>query len=146
MNLKRFDNKCIRLEDIFGDIYEGICQYNDREYNYHEYGEDEESLDLSNIFFYKSIIKKVTILKDGFKDKYGKLEEVVIESGTDLIEEVFEGEENISIYRLLFCIEDKIHSFKEKEKEELKKLLDTLIKYNDDDKIIIEAKKIKEIL
>ena len=37
MNLKRYDNKCIRLVDGLGDIFEGVARYDSRDYNFHEY-------------------------------------------------------------------------------------------------------------
>ena len=48
MKLKKYDNKCVRILDIFGNEYEGNCVYNDREYNYHEFGRDEECLQILN--------------------------------------------------------------------------------------------------
>ncbi|MBR4262682.1 MAG: hypothetical protein IKQ35_04900 [Bacilli bacterium] len=137
-NLGKYDDKKILLEDIFGDKYEGICIHNNIDYNEHEYGVSEESIQLSHIIFYKSIIKDIKIVND-FSNKYGKLEEVVVESGLDLIDEVFEGEEDISIYRLLFCIEDNLSVFKDN-KQELMKLLEYLIKYNKNNNIIEETK------
>ena len=137
-NLGKYDDKKIFLEDIFGDKYEGICIHNSIDYNEHEYGVSEESIQLSHIIFYKSIIKDIKIIND-FSNKYGKLEEVVVESGLDLIDEVFEGEEDISIYRLLFCIEDNLSIFKDN-KQELMKLLEYLIKYNENNNIIEETK------
>ena len=104
-NLGKYDDKKILLEDIFGDKYEGICIHNNIDYNEHEYGVSEESIQLSHIIFYKSIIKDIKIVND-FSNKYGKLEEVVVESGLDLIDEVFEelGRENekasvVEVYR-----------------------------------------------
>lgn len=139
MKLSNFDDKIVRLEDIFGNTYEGIAIYNNEEYNYHEYGNNEESIVLDNIMFFKSLILNVEEIKD-FSNKYGYLEEEVIEAGIDIIDEVLDSEDNISIYRLLLCIKDKLDTFYEK--EELFKLLDRLIKYNDDKKNIELAKEI----
>ena len=139
MKLSNFDDKIVRLEDIFGNTYEGIAIYNNEEYNYHEYGNNEESIVLDNIMFFKSLILNVEEIKD-FSNKYGYLEEEVIEAGIDIIDEVLDSEDNISIYRLLLCIKDKLDTFYEK--EELFKLLDRLIKYNDNKKNIELAKEI----
>ena len=138
IDLKLYDNKLVKLND--GDrVYEGICSYYCEEYNYHEYGVEEESLQLGSIIFYKSSIKKIELI-DNYTSKYGSLEELTIESGIDLIDEVFESENNDHIYRLLLCIKDKFDTFYEK--DELIKLLENLIKYNKDDKIIKVAKSI----
>ena len=56
--LTKYNNKCIRLVDDFGDIYEGVAHYNSRDYNFHEYGEDEESIQMSHTISFKSFIKK----------------------------------------------------------------------------------------
>lgn len=150
MKLSKFDNQCIRLEDIFGDVYEGICSHYNREYNMHEYGKDEESLQMSHIIFFKSLIKTVTSLENvsgpygNFSSKYGKLEEDVIEPDLDLVEEVFDSEEDISIIRLLYCLEDKIDSIEDKNK--LLILVNNLIKYNDNTEVLEEANKLKNLL
>lgn len=143
MKLEKYDNKCIRLEDKFGDIYEGLCMFNNKEYNEHEYGVSEDSLVMSYTIFYKSMIKKIKII-DAFSEKYGKLEELVMKSGLDIVEEVLDSEDDISIYRLLLCLEDNISKITKK--EELSKQLENLINYNKDEKIIESAKKLLEKL
>lgn len=145
MNLSKYDDKCVRIVDGLGDIYEGIARFDSKDYNFHEYGRDEESIQMSNTIFYKSFIKKIEVI-DSFSDKYGLLEESLIESGMVMIDEILTSEDDISINRLLLCIEDKINSFSKKDKEELFKLLDTFIKYNDDDNNVKEAIKIINIL
>ena len=143
MKLEKYDTKCIRLEDKFGDIYEGLCMFNNKEYNEHEYGVSEDSLVMSYTIFYKSMIKKIKII-DAFSEKYGKLEELVMKSGLDIVEEVLDSEDDISIYRLLLCLEDNISKITKK--EELSKQLENLINYNKDEKIIESAKKLLEKL
>ncbi|MBR2711223.1 MAG: hypothetical protein IKE89_02010 [Bacilli bacterium] len=56
--LTKYDNKFIRLVDLLGDIYEGVTHYDSRDYNFHEYGIDEESIQMSHTIFFKSFIKK----------------------------------------------------------------------------------------
>ena len=135
MNLIKYDNKLVRIIDIDNNRYEGICSYNNKEFNECEYGTNEESLDITCIKFYKSNIKRVEIINE-FSNEYGSLEELIIES-TDLIEEVLESEEDEHIYRLLKCIEDKNIKVD-------KKLLLELLKYNKDEKIISIVKTILE--
>lgn len=131
MNLIKYDNKLVRITDTNNDQYEGICSYNNEEFNECEYGTNEESLDIICIKFYKSDIKEVEII-DKFSKDYGKFEESIIES--DLIDEVFVREEDEHIYRLLKYIKDK--SIKVD-----KKLLE-LLKYNKDKRIINLVEKI----
>ena len=49
MDLKSFDNKCVRIVTTFGEIYEGTVSFEDREYAFHEYGHDQEALHLNQI-------------------------------------------------------------------------------------------------
>ena len=145
MNLKRYDNKCIRLVDGLGDIYEGVARHDSSDYNFHEYGKDEESIQMSNTIFFKSFIRKIDII-DSFSDKYGLLEESLIESGMDMIDEVLTSEDDISINRLLLCLEDKIKSLSKSDRDELMNILDTFIKYNNNENNVKEAIKIKNML
>ena len=43
LDLKSFDNKCVRIVTTFGEIYEGTVSFEDREYAFHEYGHDQEA-------------------------------------------------------------------------------------------------------
>ena len=144
MNLKKYDEKLVRISCIDGKDYEGICYYNSNEYNYHEYGVDEDGLQIACFLFYKSDIKKVVLL-DNFSDKYGLIEKEAFEDGIDLIEEIFEREEDEHIYRMLLYIKDHLSNCNV-EKDKLIKLLDILIKYNEDERVIKESKNIKNKL
>ena len=145
MNLKRYDNKYIRLVDGLGDIYEGVARHDSRDYNFHEYGKDEESIQMSHTIFFKSFIKKIDII-DSFSDKYGLLEESLLESGMDMVDEVLTSEDDISINRLLLCLEDKIKSLSKSDRDELMNILDTFIKYNDYENNVKEAIKIRKMI
>ena len=134
MNLVKYQDKLVRITDIDNNQYEGMCSHNNIEFNECEYGVNEESLDIICIKFYKSNIKKVEVIKE-FSEEYGTLEELIVESADDLIDEVFESEENEHIYRLLKCIIDK------KIKVDKGLLLD-LLKYNSDERIISLVKNI----
>lgn len=144
MKLKNYDNKLVRITTIDDNVYEGNCYHNSKDYDYHEFGVDEESLQIVCFIFYKSDIKKVELIDD-FSDKYGLLEKESFESGIDIIEEVFESEEDEHKYRLLLYIEDHIDELKSY-KNEMIKQLKTMIKYNYCEKVIKESKKLlKEI-
>ena len=83
MNLHDYDDRCVRIIDNNSDIFDGICSYNNAEYDEHEFGRNEESLQICNFLFYKSDIKEIQSLEnnDGpygkFLAPYGKLEEMI---------------------------------------------------------------------
>lgn len=145
MNLIKYDNRFIRLVDGLGDIYEGVARYDSRDYNLHEYGKEEESIQMSHTIFFKSFIKKIEII-DSFSDKYGLLEESIIDLGMDMVDEILTSEEDVSINRLLLCLEDKIKTLSKNDIDELLKSLDVFIKYNNNENNVKEAIKIKNML
>jgi hypothetical protein len=115
MNLKKFDNKCVQITDTDNKIYEGNCYFNDKEYNEHEYGRNEDSLQILNIIFYKSDIKKIKLIENLSSTDYGNLEELIIDSGLDFIEDAFDSEDKVHIERLIRCIKDNIEKFEDRE-------------------------------
>ncbi len=140
MKLNKYDNKRVRIILDNNDIFEGIVQYNSKDYNYHEYGKNMDGLQMICFLFYKNQIKDIEII-DNYTSSYGKLEIETIEDGMDLIDEVLYSEEDEAIYRLLVCIEDNL--VKIDYKEELFNLLKYIIKFYNNKKII---NKIKSIL
>ena len=116
MKLSQFDGQCVQIEDCNGDVFEGYCLFNSAEYNDIEFGYDEEGLQMPNMLFYKSNIRKVTSLEDHegpygkFSAPYGKLEEMAVEDGLTMIDEVMLSEEPEHIFRLLLCMEDHLKS------------------------------------
>lgn len=141
MDLKVYDNKLVRIIDNEGNTIEGVCSYNDLETNEVLYGIKEESLILSCTHFKKNEIKSIEEIKE-FSNKYGYLENSIVEDGIIIIQEVLESEEDTSIYRLLLCIEDKLSTFSEDDKKELKKNIVTLTKYNKNNKVLEVANRI----
>lgn len=107
MNLKKYDNKCVRIIDTDDNIFEGNCIYNSREYNEHEYGMNEDSLQILNISFYKSYIKSIEILKELRKDEYSMLEELIVDSDKDFLDDALDMCNEIEKERLMLCIKDK---------------------------------------
>ncbi len=138
MKLKKYDYKCVRILDIFGNEYEGNCVYNDREYNYHEFGRDEECLQILNYLFFEDIIKKVTILENGFTDDYGLLEKEIISEDIDWIIDATDYEDNEHVCRIIRCLKA---SRKKNKKEMLSKIKEHL-KYNDDEEVLKELNSI----
>ena len=109
-DLKQYDGQCVRIIDSNGDAFDGICCHNSAEYDEHEYGRSEESLQIENFLFFEGDIQKIQPLDDTngpygrFLNPYGKLEILTVEDGIDSIEDVLFSEENEHVMRLLNCI------------------------------------------
>ena len=177
MDLKSFDDKCVRILTASGEVYEGIVSYCGQEYVLHEYGCDQEALRLTPIVFYKDEIKSVISLEDvngpfgHYSEKHGLLEKKCLEWGTDMIEEVLDSEDDSQILRMLACMKDHFQTLadravpgmapwrsgmsvsksEEDESEqgpvylgELEKMLSTLVKYNENEEVVNEAKGLLE--
>lgn len=173
MNLERFDGKCVRISTVWGEVFEGVVSYSDEEYNLHEYGRSQEALFLTPILFYKEEISSIENLEDvngpygHFSEEYGLLEKLCLQWGTDMIDEVFESEDDIQILRMLACMKDNFQSLvdravpgmapwrsknsimKPEDDEngqgpvyqgELVTMLDTLVKYKENEEVVKEAK------
>ena len=115
VDLKKFDGKCVRIIDSSGDAFDGICSHNSEEYDEHEYGRCEESLQIENFLFFKRDIKDIQSLEENsgphgrFLDPYGKLEIMTVEDGIDSIEDVLFSEEDAHVIRLLNCLEEYLN-------------------------------------
>ncbi len=177
MKLNQFDGKCVRIITTWGEVFEGVASYDDREYAFHEYGHDEEALHVTPIIFYKSQILSVISMENvngpfgHYSEKYGLLEMKCLEWGTDMIEEVFDSEDDDQILRMLACMNDHFRELADRavpgmapwrsgiyvpeseddENElgpvylgELEKMLSTLVKYNENEEIVHEAKDLLE--
>ena len=173
MNLEKYDGKCVRIITTWGEEFEGVVSYDDKEYAFHEYGHHQEALRLPPIVFYKNEISDVISLEDvngpfgHYSEKYGLLEKKCIEWGTDMIEEVLDSEDDSQILRMLACMKDcfrtladravpgiapwrsgmGISTSEDDENEqgpvylgELEKMLSTLVKYNENEAVVNEAK------
>ena len=116
MDLKSFDDKCVRILTASGEVYEGIVSYCGQEYVLHEYGCDQEALYLTPMLFYKDDIASVISLEDvdgpfgHYSEKYGLLEKKCLEWGSDMIEEVLASEDDTQILRMLACMKDALPS------------------------------------
>ena len=172
MDLRFFDNKCVRIIDTSGEVYEGTASYLGREYVFHEYGRDQEALCLTPIMFCENDISSVVSLEDvngpfgHYSEKYGLLERTCLESGTDLIGEILDSDDDIQILRMLDCINDSFKlladravpgmalwrsgmSMKAEESEngnetvylgELENMLGSLVIYNKNSRVVSKAK------
>ena len=89
------------------NVFEGNCIFNSKEYNEHEYGMNEDSLQILNISFYKSYIKSVEILKELRNDEYSMLEELIVDSDKDFLDDALEMCDEVEKERLMLYIKDK---------------------------------------
>ena len=110
MKLSKFDGQRVRVTTAWGDELDGICSHNSADYNFHEFGKDEEGLQFSALLLFKSDIKKIKRLKNGFPTPFGKLEELAAEDDADILEEVLFCEEDESVLRMLACLESRLGS------------------------------------
>ena len=140
MKLKDYDNKCIKIICPNGDVFEGSCIYNSSEYNEHEYGRKEDSLQIENFLFYKNDIQEIINLENHqgpygkFTTRYSMLERLNVKDGIDTINEIlFEDEDDEEIYRFLLCIDDYFSELTNQ--QEILKSLTKMLEYNKDQKI-----------
>ncbi|MBQ6109712.1 MAG: hypothetical protein IJK97_15980 [Thermoguttaceae bacterium] len=151
VDLKEFDEKCVRITDRWGDVFDGICTYNSDEYDEHEFGRAEESLQILSFLFYKSDINKIESLEEHsgpfgrFLDPFGKLEELTVEDGIDSINDVLFDEDEEHVLRLLRCLGEYLDPSRGHElpdREEVLRSLGKLAKEADDDGIRSEAQQL----
>ena len=135
MKLKKYDNKLVRIICIDGKIYEGIATYNSRDYSLHEFGKDEESIEIFHFLFYKDDIKKVCVI-DKFSEPFGEIE-ISTANDIDLLEQALDiDEDDIHVYRLLTYLESiKLNS-------KIIGLLENIIKYSRNEEIVNKTKEI----
>ena len=153
MDLECYDGKCVRITTVWGEIFEGVVSYDDKEYAFHEYGNIVSLEDVNGPYGH-------------FSEKYGLLEMKCLLWGTDFMEEVFDSEDDEQILRMLDCMKDNFQSLMDRavsgmapwrsgismsesdddESEqgpvylgELDKMLNTLVKYSGNDKVVKEA-------
>ena len=138
-DLKKYDGLCVRIIDSNGDAFDGICSHNSEEYDEHEYGRCEESLQIENFLFFKRDIKEIQSLEENsgphgrFLDPYGKLEIMTVEDGIDSIEDVLFSEEDEHVIRLLNCLEEYLDpnsGLEVSDHEEIIKALRKLLEVN----------------
>ena len=149
MNLSQYDNQCIQIITVGDEIFEGICSYDHAEYNEHEYGRYEDSLQIVHFIFYESDIKKIVSLEKNespygkFTEAYGYLEKLIVEGDFDFLDEVLDiDEEEEHIYRILLCLEDYYNHNKLPNYLEIIPLLKRLIKYYENEQIRKKARQL----
>lgn len=114
MRLREYDDRCVQVTDRNGEVFEGVCAYNGRDYNEHEFGRREDGLQISYLLLFRSDIREIRSLEEHsgpygrFTRRYGRLEEMAAEAGPDIIEEVLFSGKEAHILRLLACLGDRL--------------------------------------
>ena len=62
MNLKEYDGKRVRVEDIYGYVFTGLARYENCDYLMHEYGGDEDGLIIKENLVYNSQVKSIELI------------------------------------------------------------------------------------
>ena len=141
MKLREFDNKRVRITCKNGEVFEGVCEYNDAEYCEIELGRNEESLEIMNFLFYKSEIKNVESL-ERFSESYGAIEEYYTQDGIEELRDVLLDEDKENILRLIRCVEDKLKKADYPYRDKAIEALSDAAEYSNDEEIKAEAKRI----
>ena len=64
MKLQECDGRCVRIVDGDGKAFEGVCAYNGAEYDEHEFGRGEDSLQMESFLFFRGDIRLLSLLED----------------------------------------------------------------------------------
>lgn len=107
MNLKKFDDKCVRITLKDGSVFEGACLYDSREYCEIELGINEECLEISGWLFNKSDISKLELIDESnpFLAPFGVIETETVKDGADTAEDILLDGDQRNAERLLDCLE-----------------------------------------
>ncbi len=63
--LQQLDGKWVRLTHSDGLVFEGRCEVEDAEYCLHEYGREDDALNIDNWLFYGSDVRRAEIVEPG---------------------------------------------------------------------------------
>lgn len=153
MDLSRYDGQCVRVIDDEGNVFDGICTHNSREYCMHEFGRDEECLQIEGFLLFPSYIVSVESLEGNsgpygrFLDPYGDLERMTVQDGLDSIQEALDSEEGEHVVRLLRCLSDYIVEKRDAVwRDQLPDVLRGLLDSNGDEEVQTAAKEVLERL
>ena len=120
MNLSMFDNRCVRMTTVDGEVFEGLCSCCHEECTEHELGRAEPCLQmLSFLFFPRDIAQSASLEGHSgphgrLSAPFGRLEELMLEDGIDSIidsiKDALFSEEQEHALRMLNCLETRLHS------------------------------------
>ena len=149
----RFDGKCVRLEDIYGHVYEGVCVHDSADYCLHEFGVDEEALQFMHFLVYKSQIREIVSLEERtgpygrYSAPFGELEELTVEDGKLFLEDALFDEEPEQVMRLLNCLGaalSPVNGREVKDRAEILALLRRLAAEGEDEAVRAKARLLAE--
>lgn len=148
MDILQYDNKHVRVTINNGSIYEGIVTHNSASYDEHEFGRDEEGLQMPALLICADDILSVESLEereDGpwgkFTEPFGRLEEESLfdpDGDPVLACEILDCEESEHVIRMLRCIGYYLDPEKGKTipgKKSIIEQLRVLVKYSGDSEI-----------
>ena len=120
MNLSTFDNRCVRMTTVDGEVFEGLCSCCHEKCNEHELGRAEPCLQMLSFLFFPSDIAQIASLEGHsgphgrLSAPFGRLEELMFEDGIDSIidsiKDALFSEEQEHALRMLNCLETRLHS------------------------------------
>ena len=150
MNLADFDGKCVRIKDVRGDHFDGVCAFNSAEYCEHEFGVREAALEIMDTLFFAGSIESVEELTDDggeygcFRDPYGILERLAVDEGAGAVYDLldFDGAPAEHKARLLRAVVDRPDVID----ADLAELIRGLAEDAEDKAICSEARKLSEKL
>ena len=121
MKLEKYDDKLVSFKDSEGYTIEGIPIHYCHEYCFHEYGVDEDCLEILSYVFYESQIEDIKII-DKYSSDHSHLEELVSELDYDEIIDVLENEKSdYDSYKRLIDYLKSINRFNKEEIDNLYK-------------------------
>lgn len=59
MNLSKYDNKIVRVKDKYGNTFTGVADSYSPDYNWHEYGIEEEAVRIGDFVIFENDIEKL---------------------------------------------------------------------------------------
>ena len=145
MNLKPYDGKRVRIFEKNGECFEGICDYCGKEYCMHEFGQEEECLQIANFLFLKNNIRSVEVI-ESYQDPFGSLEKLNFQDGVDSIADELFCEEEEHILRMLKCLTYSLTPDHDSRHIDKKALAEILLELRDTDISDICQKEITAIL
>ena len=136
LDLSDYDGKCVRIVSIDGEVFEGYCEHFSEAYSEHEFGREEDGLQMVDFLFYRNDIKSIRSLEDQegpyglFSGPWSSLEVLNAEDGADLVDEVLLCEDDVHVLRMLNYLEthpDIVDGYDEKNKKTLAKSLHEML-------------------
>ena len=64
IDINMYDGKMVQITDTDGRKFTGVAEEQSNDYCFHEYGRDEEAVEVCNFFIYQSEIKDIRLLPD----------------------------------------------------------------------------------